>query len=93
MKQKDTVRKTVLSMARPPYCSWRRIKGPSWTTRCNGSNRQGDKVQEGSLEMFKQGGRQDLVEQNEKEIEILVNISSTAIGVRNKRDNKETIEK
>ncbi|HZX47041.1 MAG TPA: GatB/YqeY domain-containing protein [Clostridia bacterium] len=72
MKQKDTVRKTVLSMARAAILQLEKDK----RTELDDQGVMEVIVKEiksrkEALEMFKQGGRQDLVEKNEKEIEIL----------------------
>ncbi len=72
MKQKDTVRKTVLSMARAAILQLEKDK----RTELDDQGvmeviAKEIKSRKEALEMFKQGGRQDLVEKNEKEIEIL----------------------
>ena len=72
MKDKDTVRKTVLSMARAAILQVEKDK----RTELDDQGvmeviTKEIKSRKEALEMFKQGGRQDLVEKNEKEIEIL----------------------
>ena len=72
MKDKDTVRKTVLSMARAAILQVEKDK----RTELDDQGvmeviTKEIKSRKEALEMFKQGGRQGLVEKNEKEIEIL----------------------
>jgi uncharacterized protein YqeY len=95
MKQKDTVRKTVLSMARAAILQLEKDK----RTELDDQGvmeviAKEIKSRKEALEMFKQGGRQDLVEQNEKEIEILGEYLPPQLSESEIREIiKETIEK
>ena len=95
MKQKDTVRKTVLSMARAAILQLEKDK----RTELDDQGvmeviAKEIKSRKEALEMFKQGGRQDLVEQNEKEIEILGEYLPPQLSESEIREIiRETIEK
>lgn len=95
MKQKDAVRKTVLSMARAAILQWEKDK----RTELDDQGvmeviAKEIKSRKEALEMFKQGGRQDLVEQNEKEIKILGEYLPPQLSESEIRTIiKETIEK
>lgn len=95
MKQRDTVRKTVLSMARAAILQLEKDK----RTELDDQGvmeviAKEIKSRKEALEMFKQGGRQDLVEQNEKEIEILGEYLPPQLSESEIREIiKETIEK
>jgi len=95
MKQKDAVRKTVLSMARAAILQWEKDK----RTELDDQGvmeviAKEIKSRKEALEMFKQGGRQDLVEKNEKEIKILGEYLPPQLSESEIRTIiKETIEK
>jgi uncharacterized protein YqeY len=95
MKQRDTVRKTVLSMARAAILQLEKDK----RTELDDQGvmeviAKEIKSRKEALEMFKQGGRQDLVEQNEKEIEILGEYLPPQLSESEIREIiRETIEK
>jgi uncharacterized protein YqeY len=95
MKQRDTVRKNVLSMARAAILQLEKDKRTDLDDQgVMEVIAKEIKSRKEALEMFKQGGRQDLVEQNEKEIEILGEYLPPQLSESEIREIiKETIEK
>ena len=92
---RTAMRKTVLSMARAAILQLEKDK----RTELDDQGvmeviAKEIKSRKEALEMFKQGGRQDLVEQNEKEIEILGEYLPPQLSESEIREIiKETIEK
>ena len=72
MKQRDSFRKSVLTMVRAAVLQIEKDKRTELDDRCVIEVIAKEvKSRKEALKMFKQGGRQDLVDKNEKEIEIL----------------------